>query len=243
MAKKLIVVALVIVGLVLLVQQKSEAPTVSEQSNKPSVSPAKKFNPNQFSRTDPNSQWVVVNKKLPLVPNNYAPTDLTVPNVTLRVGGTQVRQVVIKPLQDLFAAAKANGTPLRLSSAYRSYSYQVGLYNGYVSKQGQQSAEEQSARPGHSEHQTGLAVDVSPERGDCEVEVCFADTPSGKWVAANAHKYGFIVRYDKDLSATTGYSFEPWHLRYIGVELAAEMQKRGVRTLEEFFSLPAAPTY
>jgi len=130
-----------------------------------------------------------------------------------------------------------------VSSAYRSYSYQVSLYGKYVRDQGQSVADTQSARPGYSEHQTGLAVDVEPYDQQCDVEQCFADLPAGKWIAANAYKYGFIIRYTKDKTHVTGYEYEPWHVRYVGVELATEMHNQHIETLEEFFGLPAAPDY
>lgn len=246
MIKKIGLIVIVLLAAVLLAQQKSDAPTVSQQPTPAAPAapaPQPPFNTDKYSRTDPTSLWVVANKKLPLTPATYEPTDLVTPAVELRQSDIQVRQIIVEPLNQLFAAAAANGTPLRLSSGYRSYSYQNGLYNGYVAKQGQQTADEQSARPGYSEHQTGLAIDVAQEQGGCKIEVCFADTPAGKWLAANAHRYGFIIRYDQGLTAITGYSYEPWHLRYIGPELAAEMQQRNVKTLEEFFGLPAAPTY
>jgi D-alanyl-D-alanine carboxypeptidase len=130
-----------------------------------------------------------------------------------------------------------------LSSGYRSYDYQVGLYNGYVKSQGQATADTQSARPGYSEHQTGLAVDIEPASKKCELDACFADTPEGKWLVANAYKYGFILRYTQDKTAVTGYAYEPWHFRYVGTPLATEMHNQNVATLEEFFNLPVAPDY
>ena len=105
------------------------------------------------------------------------------------------------------------------------------------------SADDESARPGFSEHQTGLAVDVGMANATCEVDQCFGATPAGKWVAANGYKYGFIVRYPQGLSDITGYEYEPWHLRYVGVGLATEMHNKAVQTLEQFFDLPAATDY
>jgi D-alanyl-D-alanine carboxypeptidase len=112
-----------------------------------------------------------------------------------------------------------------------------------VNVQGKAVADSQSARPGYSEHQTGLAVDVEPTSRKCEVEACFGDTPEGKWVAANAHKFGFIIRYPKNMQSVTGYIYEPWHIRYVGKELAGEMHKQNIATLEQFFGLEAAPDY
>lgn len=204
------------------------------------------FNKTQHSLTDPSSIWVVVNKKRSLQPANYIPANLVTPSVLLRVPDSesmQLRADVALALKDMFASAEAAGAPLMLSSAYRSYTYQVNLYNGYVMDEGQAQADKSSARPGFSEHQTGLAMDVEPADKSCEVQACFADTAAGKWLATNAWQHGFLLRYPADKTTVTGYEFEPWHFRYIGKELAAEMHAKNITTLEEFFGLPAAPNY
>jgi D-alanyl-D-alanine carboxypeptidase len=205
------------------------------------------FNRQQSSLDEPASIWVVVNKHRPLQPPSYAPTDLITPTIPLRLPGNKdemlLRSEPALALGEMYQAGKQDGLDLMVASAYRSYNYQKGLYNGYVARQGQAVADSQSARPGYSEHQTGLAVDLEPTSRKCEVEACFADTPEGKWLAANAYKYGFIIRYPKDKQAITGYIYEPWHLRYVGKVLAAELHKRGNPTLEEFFNLGAAPDY
>lgn len=144
-------------------------------------------------------------------------------------------------LSNMIQAAKAEGLSIRPLSAYRSYTTQVSVYNNEVRTYGQATADTQSARPGTSEHQTGLAVDVGG--GGCGIEDCFGETAEGKWVAANAYKYGFIIRYTPDKVGITGYRYEPWHIRYIGTGLAAEMHNTNIKTLEEFFGLPAAPQY
>lgn len=219
---------------------------VTSHVKKPAATQKAPFNKQQYSLTDPTSIWVIVNKQRPLSPANYAPTDLVTPTVPLRAASDptmQMRQVAATALESMFAAAKTAGVPMMLSSGYRSYEYQVSLYNGYVTVQGQEDADTMSARPGYSEHQTGLAVDVAPADGSCGVQQCFANTPAGKWVAANAYQYGFIVRYPNGKDAVTGYEYEPWHLRYVGVALATEMHKTGITTMEEFFDLPPAPNY
>jgi D-alanyl-D-alanine carboxypeptidase len=111
-----------------------------------------------------------------------------------------------------------------------------------VDATGQKHADSVSARPGHSEHQTGLAADLGASSGECALRACFGDMPEGKWLAANAYRYGFIIRYQKGATPRTGYAYEPWHLRYVGKQLAAEMQRTSV-TLEEYFHLPAYPDY
>lgn len=251
MKKKVVLVCLAIIlflGTLFFLRNKASAPTKTSTSQQQTTTPGQPagFDKKQHSLDDPTSIWVVVNKLRPLNPQNYVPSDLTVPNVPLRVPGNesmQVRKVTATALEQLFAAAKADGINLMLSSGYRSYTYQVGLYGGYVAQRGQAAADTDSARPGHSEHQTGLAADLEPASKTCELDNCFANTPEGTWVAANAYKYGFLLRYPADKTAVTGYAYESWHVRFIGVDLAKELHAENVRTLEEFFSLPAAPNY
>ena len=206
------------------------------------------FNKNQYSLTDPTSLWVVANKQHPLNPKTYAPADLVVPNIPLRGNITStekyVRQPMATALQKMVADAKTQGLSLNLQSGYRSYSFQVSLYNRYVQQQGKAVADSQSARPGYSEHQTGLAADLgSVGHPECDVEDCFGTTSEGKWLATNAYRYGFIIRYPQNMQNVTGYIYEPWHVRYVGVDLATEMHNRGIQTLEQFFGLGNAPDY
>jgi D-alanyl-D-alanine carboxypeptidase len=189
-----------------------------------------------YSTTDPSSRWVVVNKQRPLSPSTYAPTDLT------SVGDGQVmRADAADALMQLFRAAAAAKVPMHAVSGYRSYSYQVSVHERSVERNGSAAADDSSARPGYSEHQTGWAVDVGS--GTCVVEQCFATTPQGEWVAANSWRYGFIVRYPDGAQAITGYEYEPWHLRWVDVPLATYMHDRDIATLEQVFGLPAAPSY
>lgn len=206
------------------------------------------FNKAEFSIDSPASIWVVVNKQRPLNPITYAPNDLVVPNIPLRTGITANEQYVRKEmaaaLEGLEAAAKIDGVTLNLQSGYRSYTFQEGLYNGYVKQSGQAQADLESARAGHSEHQTGWAADLGGvTQPSCNIAQCFGETTEGKWLAANAYKYGFIIRYTATKQAITGYENEPWHVRYVGSKLSQEMFNDNITTLEEFFGLPAAPTY
>jgi D-alanyl-D-alanine carboxypeptidase len=199
-----------------------------------------KFNKSQFSVNDPSSIWVVVNKGR-VLPNDYIPSDLVVPKIPLRLSDNQpemqLRQAAADALDEMVGSASAQNIHLMLASGYRSYKLQVTLYGGYVRAQGQGGADSSSARPGHSEHQTGLAADIEPFNKKCEVQACFADTTEGEWLAANAYKYGFIIRYQKGQENLTGYEYEPWHVRYVGKDLAAQIYKSG-KTLEQFFGLP-----
>jgi D-alanyl-D-alanine carboxypeptidase len=104
-------------------------------------------------------------------------------------------------------------------------------------------AEKLSARPGHSEHQLGLAADFSVKGQGCVIMVCFGKTEAGIWLAENVHQYGFVLRYPKGYKPITGFQYEPWHFRYVGVELATEMKTKGIKTLEEFWGLESAPDY
>lgn len=194
------------------------------------------FNKTQFSVDSPDSPWVVVNKTRPLNPISYAPADLTSVG-----GGQQLRKEAAEAFMAMQAAAKNEGLSLAAMSGYRSYETQVSVYNSEVKSNGQAVADTQSARPGTSEHQTGWALDVGG--GGCGIEDCFGTTAEGKWVAAHAYEYGFIIRYISAKQAVTGYRAEPWHLRYIGPLLSTEMHQKDITTLEEFFSLPAAPDY
>ena len=144
----------------------------------------------------------------------------------------------------MFAAGAAEGAgQMQIQSSYRSYADQVSVYNGWVRSAGQAQADRQSARPGYSEHQTGLAVDISPVPLKCARAACGGQTPQGLWLAANAWRFGYLLRYPADKTQITGYEYEPWHFRYIGIPLATELHNEGVETLEEFFGLPAAPDY
>lgn len=212
-----------------------------EQSSVPT------FDKTQFSLDDPASPWTIVNKQRPLQPKTYTPNDLRAPNMKLKGAETtesmQVRAETAAALEALDTAAKNEGISLTLVSGYRSYNSQKIIYDSEVKGFGQAVADKESARPGYSEHQTGWAADLGASSGDCEVEACFADTTEGQWLAGNAYKYGFIIRYAKDKTNVTGYVYEPWHLRYVGVDLAAEMHRTNIETLEEFFDLPAASQY
>jgi D-alanyl-D-alanine carboxypeptidase len=135
----------------------------------------------------------------------------------------------------MFAAFTAEtGLQMQSQSAYRSFAAQQSVYGGNDTL---------TARPGFSEHQTGLVMDISALPAKCSLQICFADTPQGQWLAANAYRFGFILRYPDGMTDITGYQFEPWHYRYVGVALATEMHDTGIATLEQFFGLPAAPNY
>ncbi len=181
------------------------------------------------STTDPSSVWVVVNKTHPIHPLDFRPR-------LALVRGYQVAAVASVPLGRLLRASDAAGLGLKIESAFRSYSYQVHVHDALVATEGEAAADQVSARPGYSEHQTGLAVDlITPAQPGCDLAPCFASTPAGRWLATNGWRYGFIVRYTRANEARTGYHPEPWHLRYVGRPLAAEMRAAHRTSLEQVF--------
>ncbi|MFH5878338.1 D-alanyl-D-alanine carboxypeptidase family protein [Arthrobacter sp. NA-172] len=199
----------------------------------------------KYSLSDPASQWIIVNKHRPLTPLQFVPADLVQPRVQLAVSGEAsfLNSTTAAAAEKLFAGAASAGVTMTLASGYRSFQTQTVTYNGYASTRGQASADTASARPGFSEHQTGWAFDIGDGGGACSFQPCFAEQPAAVWAKANAFKFGFVVRYPWMLNEITGYYYESWHLRFIGVEAATDMAKRGIGTLEEYFGLEAAPDY
>jgi D-alanyl-D-alanine carboxypeptidase len=186
---------------------------------------------------NPDSLDVIVNKKRNL-PENYVPEDLTaltdIPTVLSNPEVNQLRKAAYEALKELFDAAKEEGYELHARSGYRSYYTQASLYTSYVENYGKAAADKYSAKPGQSEHQTGLSMDITCEAINYKLDTTFGETEEGKWVAENAHRYGFIIRYPKGKEDITGYAYEPWHIRYLGVELAEKIYESGL-TLEEYF--------
>ena len=157
---------------------------------------------------------LIVNKKYHL-PNDYNPG---------------VDQTANQALLNLQNDAKNNGYNIPLISGFRSYETQNTIYNNNVRKDGEAIANIYSAKPGQSEHQTGLAFDVG------KISDNYGETEPGKWLASNAHNYGFIIRYLKGKENITGYKYEPWHIRYVGVQVATEIYNKGI-TLEEYLGV------
>lgn len=187
---------------------------------------------------NPEAINVLVNRVNNL-PDTYVPEDLVkvtdLPTVLSNPEVNQLRKTAYEALKELFAAAKSEaGYDLYARSGYRSYNTQVSLYSSYVANHGQAAADTFSAKPGQSEHQTGLSMDITCEAMNFQLDDTFGQTDEGKWVAENAHRFGFIIRYPKGKEDITGYMYEPWHIRYLGVNLATEVYESGL-TLEEYF--------
>lgn len=215
----------------------SNTPAASSNSSDDSNDAAKKDEAAQ-AITDPHNVAVMVNKQFSL-PENYEPTDLVYPNVRFtfkeKIEKRKMRKEAAEALEKMFAGAEKDGVYLAGVSAYRSHKTQTAVFNRYVKKDGEEKAKTYSAVPGHSEHETGLAIDVSGSDGRCAAEDCFAGTKEAEWLAKHALEYGFIIRYPEGKESITGYKYEPWHIRYVGTDIAKNIAERNI-TLEEYFN-------
>lgn len=172
-----------------------------------------------------NELHVIVNKRYK-VPDNYVPSDLVKIN-----SRDSVKAVTKEAFDRMVNAASAEGGRITAVSGFRTIEYQRSLYNKYLKTDNLKSVDTYSARPGFSEHHTGFAIDIAGSTGGM---LGFGSSKESAWIEKNAHKYGFIVRYYGDTSAITGYKSEPWHIRYVGEDIAGEMKEQGIRTLEEY---------
>jgi D-alanyl-D-alanine carboxypeptidase len=218
-------------------QEASELPLLEESDAQP-ASNSNSVAQGGTGGTDPNAILVLANKTSGL-PAGYVPPDLTVPNVAFTFTDKSEKRMLRKEaataLEKMFILAGTDKIYLAGVSGYRSEARQKEIYDAYVKSDGQANADRYSSKPGFSEHQTGLAMDVSGTNGKCQAEDCFAGSPEADWIAVHAHEYGFIVHYLKGKESVTGYQYEPWHIRYVGVKVATEIHSKGI-TLEEYLS-------
>ncbi len=213
----------------------SESGSVNPSSTPPAES-APSSSRSNIDHTSPDSLSVLVNKRHPLSPLDWAPSDL------VDFGGVQLRAEVAQAAEQMFSAAAQQGLTLTMLSGFRSYDYQIQTYNNWVNTYGQEQADTASARPGYSEHQTGLAFDIG-SAGGCNLQPCFAETPEAQWTAENCYKFGFVLRFPYWQHETTGYYFESWHFRYIGREQAQKYKDSEAENLESFWGFEAAADY
>ena len=176
-----------------------------------------------------NDNLILVNKENGL-PSDYVPDDLELLSLKYANENKYLRKEAKYYYEKLSNDALLLGYKIIVVSAYRDYNYQYELHNEYVKNKGIEYALLCSARPGYSEHQTGLAIDVMGSNNDYDL---FEDSIEFAWMRDNAHKYGFILRYPKDKVAITGYKYEPWHYRYVGIKAASEIYNNNL-TLEEY---------
>jgi len=209
-----------------------EKPT-STKTMKPTNENSKKIKRNVGVK---NEYLILVNKHH-TIPANYIPNDLIEPNVPFSFQGKdpkrQMRQVAAHALEQLFKVANENKIELYAQSGYRSFERQKAIFAYNANKKGKSVANQTSAIPGQSEHQTGLAMDVTSKEVHFDLIEGFAQTKEGEWLTKEAPKYGFIIRFPKGKEQITGYQYEPWHLRYVGREIAEEITDKGI-TLEEY---------
>ncbi|MEH7387331.1 M15 family metallopeptidase [Bacillus sp. JJ1521] len=212
--------------------EKVEAPETQTAGEQAKVAP-EDVKP-VFDSNDP--FLLLVNKEVGMLDETYVPQNLTVPNVAFSTPVDERKHMVKEAadaLEQLFVQAGNDGITLHAQSGYRSYGTQQSLYDNYVRVNGEEEASTFSAKPGQSEHQTGLAMDVTSDSVDNLLVQEFGETPEGKWVAEHAAESGFIVRFQLGKEDITGYMYEPWHLRYVGVEHAKYITEHGL-TLEEY---------
>jgi zinc D-Ala-D-Ala carboxypeptidase len=189
---------------------------------------------------NPENTLALVNKQFGL-PETFLPNDLIRPKVSFSFGDLKIDKSLLRKeaalaLETMFADAKRNGVELFAVSGYRSYQYQETLFSAEVNKVGRAKAIEAVAYPGQSEHQTGLAMDISSRSAEMQLTEQFGETKEGKWLAENAHRFGYILRYPKGKEMITGYQYEAWHFRYIGVKAATIIYQNNW-TLEEYFNI------
>ncbi|RZU62441.1 M15 family metallopeptidase [Zhihengliuella halotolerans] len=179
---------------------------------------------------DPASTAVLVNASRPLDPVDHVPNHLE----PVTGSGHELVPEAAAATRELIEAAASAGHFLAVESGYRSYTRQAELFDQYSARYGEAYASRISAEPGTSEHQLGLAVDLGLTSGLCSLQACFGDTEAGQWIAEHAGEYGFIIRYPEGSEELTGYSYEPWHLRYLGEATTADFAASKAGTYEEY---------
>lgn len=211
-------------------ERKAEKPNTD--INLPGAAPLKQI-PGDYAADD--HLWRLVSRSSPLSDPHYRPSELSLIEASRTDKNPDERSVrtdIVAPVNELFAAAKQAGFELIIGSGFRDYELQNLYYTNYVKNYGQEAADSFSAKPGHSEHQTGLTMDLSTADRICYLSECFGETPAGKWLADNGYRYGFILRYPRGKQGVTDFVYEPWHFRYVGKDLARALWQSGL-TLDE----------
>ncbi|MCB2412169.1 M15 family metallopeptidase [Demequina sp. TTPB684] len=218
-----------------VVEEVSADPSVSVPSAAPEVTVAHDY-------TSASSITVVVTKRRPLSPLSYVPAELVTLSGVPGGADQQMQAEAADAMTEMSAAATEAGVPFRINTAYRDFEFQQYLYQREVRESGVATADRLVARPGHSEHQTGLAADLYDTPANL-LRASFGASGAGTWIREHAHEYGFIVSYPDGAQAVTGYVYEPWHVRYVGKEVAMDMHESGVATLQEYFGVEASPDH
>lgn len=185
---------------------------------------------------DRNDEYLILVNKTHTLDKDYVPADLVEAEPFLSDRAAELKSMrpkAAEAFKELTDAAAKEGYTIKGTSGYRSYAYQKMLRNYYLTSKGEEWTEKYSAKAGASEHQTGLAADVSCASLNYQLQTSFGETAEGKWLASHAHEYGFIIRYQEGKEDITGYAYEPWHIRYVGKDAAKVIYEQGL-TLEEF---------
>ena len=182
--------------------------------------------------TDLSKGNLILVNKYNYLPDNYEIEDLVDMSIQVSFQGKQIKKEVYEAFYNMSMAARKENLKIVANSTYRDYEYQSTLYKRYKNNKGQAYADKYAARPGHSEHQTGLSIDVSTLNSSLEN---FHETDEYKWLIENAHKYGFILRYPENKEHLTGYNYESWHYRYVGVDVATQIKNEDI-TFDEYYA-------
>lgn len=212
-------------------QKENDSLSIEEIITQVNIGIDKPYYTNTKPSENLNTNLILVNK-YNYVTEDYIPENLEPIDTTYARSGMQLVTDAKNAFEELSQNAKEDGMTILAMSSYRSYDYQVNLYNNYVESDGKEAADTYSARAGYSEHQTGLAVDVY---NGVVPYTSFEETEEFIWMQENAYKYGFILRFPKDKTNITGYQYESWHYRYVGKEVAENIHKNNL-TLEEYLA-------
>ena len=215
--------------------EQPDSPGTPEETTEPG-SPDENYKPSEEIRTeDDGNVLVLVNKKY-TVSKNYYPKDMVEIDGSLSTNqNLMVKREAYDAYLKMLKAAQAEGLNFSICSAYRSYALQESLYNNSLAANGKEYTETMFAYPGKSEHHTGYAIDITSASMNWGLSQDFADYPDGAWITEHCSEYGFILRYPKGKEDITGYIYEPWHIRYVGVEIAQYITKHQL-TLEEYLN-------
>lgn len=182
-------------------------------------------------KADTSKDYTLLVNKHYVLDKDYAPTDIVPCSVMYAYDDNQLREEAYNAFKLLFNAAKAEGHTIIIASSYKSYEWQENFYNNYKLKHGLKNADNSAIRPGHSEYQTGLAIDVASFNNP---SAKFEETEEFTWMINNAHKYGFILRYPKGKENITGFDYDPYHYRYVGIDIATEIHEKNI-TFDEYY--------
>lgn len=216
---------------------KSDTKEVEEEVKKDLLANTSYINEEGYTIIKNTDDILVLVNKNRYLPPDYVPQDLAIPDVRFSFEEydekKQLRKIAADALEDLFSKAEEEGFYLYAKSGYRSYARQEFLFDYRAEKYGAEATNMLTAYPGQSEHQTGLAMDITLKSLNFELTNTFGQTEEGIWLSQNAHKFGFIIRYQENSVYITGYDYEPWHIRYVGCDIAREIYEKDI-TLEEY---------